>query len=161
MTKIDVELIDGLFQLSFLLQSRLTRIAAENDLSLIQLRLMGILRDREPGMQELARHLELEKSSLSGLVDRAASRGLLERRPSTSDRRAATIRLTPEGRKLARRIEEAVGAEMAVLVRDLSNTERIRLAAATHRLLSREEQSREHPTSASADRASQKKRAAR
>jgi MarR family len=38
--------------------------------------------DREPGMLELARHLELEKSSLSGLVDRAESRGLVERIPS-------------------------------------------------------------------------------
>ena len=52
-------LVDALFQLSFLLQSRLTRIAAAHDLSLVQVRLLGILRDRAPGMLQLARHLEL------------------------------------------------------------------------------------------------------
>ncbi|HWE27362.1 MAG TPA: helix-turn-helix domain-containing protein, partial [Polyangia bacterium] len=79
MAKAEMGLVDGLFQLAFLLHSRLARIAASHELSLIQVRLLGILRDREPGMLELARHLELEKSSLSGLIDRAEARGLVER----------------------------------------------------------------------------------
>ena len=58
--------------------------------------------DREPGMLELARYLNLDRSSLSGLVDRAEQRGLVERIPSAADRRAATIRVTAEGRKLSR-----------------------------------------------------------
>jgi len=137
------DLVDGLFQLSFLLQARLSRIAAEHDLSVVQVRLLGILRDREPGMLELARYLELEKSSLSGLVDRAEKRGLVERIPSTDDRRAATIRVTAQGRKLSRVIAEAVNAEIDELVQVLSAADRKRLAALAGRVVASELEPRE------------------
>jgi DNA-binding MarR family transcriptional regulator len=131
----DLDLVDGLFQLSFLLQARLVRIAAEHDLSFVQVRLLGILRDREPGMLELARHLALEKSSLSGLVDRAEKRGLVERIASPSDRRAATIRITAQGRKLSRVVAEAVTAEVDALVQVLPEADRKRLAALVERVV--------------------------
>jgi DNA-binding MarR family transcriptional regulator len=124
----DLGLVDGLFELSFRLYGTLARIAAEHDLSIIQVRLLGILRDREPGMLELARYLELEKSSLSGLVDRASGRGLVERVPSADDARAATVRVTARGRKLSRVVEEAVNAEVLTLVRVLSKSDQERLA---------------------------------
>src|SRR5690349_18624756 len=98
----DLDLVDGLFQLSFRLHSALLRIATAHDLSLIQVRMLGILRDREPAMLALAKHLELEKSSLSGLVDRAEKRGLVERVPHPDDRRASTVRITAQGKKLVR-----------------------------------------------------------
>jgi DNA-binding MarR family transcriptional regulator len=129
------DLTDGLFQLSFLLRARLARIAGEHDLSLVQVRLLGILRDREPGMLELARYLDLEKSSLSGLVDRAETRGLLERIPSKDDRRATTIRVTARGRKLSRAIEAAVREEVALLLAPLPQTDRARLAVLVWRVV--------------------------
>jgi MarR family transcriptional regulator, lower aerobic nicotinate degradation pathway regulator len=129
-----LDLVDGLFQLSFLLHHTLARIAARHDLSIIQVRLLGILRDREPGMFELARHLELEKSSLSGLVNRAEKRGLVERIPSSDDRRAAHIRLTAPGRKLSRLVEEEVTAEVVRLVAVLSRSDRARLASVASRV---------------------------
>jgi DNA-binding MarR family transcriptional regulator len=134
-TKPAPTLIDGLFQLSFLLQNRLARIAAAHELSLIQVRLLGILRDREPGMNELARHLELEKSSLSGLVDRAEARGLVERVPSDDDRRAATVRLTPLGRRLSRAVAEKVNSEVAALLAVLPEKDRARLTALVGRIV--------------------------
>lgn len=124
-----LDLVDSLFQLSFHLHNTLARIAAEHDLSIIQVRLLGILRDREPGMFELAQHLELEKSSLSGLVNRAETRGLVERIPSPNDRRAASIRVTAQGRELSRVIEKEVNAEIEKLVAVLSRSERDRLAS--------------------------------
>jgi DNA-binding MarR family transcriptional regulator len=131
----DPSFVDGLFQLSFLLQARLTRIAADHELSVIQVRLLGILRDREPGMLELARYLELEKSSLSGLVDRAEKRGLVERIPSTTDRRAATIRVTALGRKLSRAIADAARAEVDALAQVLPEADRKRLTALVGRMV--------------------------
>jgi DNA-binding MarR family transcriptional regulator len=125
----DLDLVDGLFQLSFRLHGTLAEIAAEHDLSTIQVRLLGILRDREPGMLELARHLKLEKSSLSGLVDRAEKRGLVERIQSAADRRVATIRLTTRGRKLSRIVEEEVNAEIVKLVAILPRSDRDRLSS--------------------------------
>jgi DNA-binding MarR family transcriptional regulator len=131
----DLDLVDGLFQLSFLLQGRLARIAAAHELSPVQVRLLGILRDREPGMQELARYLELEKSSLSGLVDRAEARGLVERVPSSDDRRAMSVRMTARGQKLARTIVDEVNAEVATLVAVLPAKERAQLTSLAARIV--------------------------
>ena len=63
--------VDGLAQLCFVVLGMLERRAAADDLSIIQTRLLGVLRDRKPTMQELARFLGLDKSSVTGLVDRA------------------------------------------------------------------------------------------
>jgi hypothetical protein len=46
--------VDGLAQLSFVVHGLLERRAAEHSLSLIQTRLLGILRDRQPTINELA-----------------------------------------------------------------------------------------------------------
>jgi DNA-binding MarR family transcriptional regulator len=139
-SKTSNELVDGLFQLAFRLQSILSRVATAHDLSVIQVRLLGILRDREPSMLELARHLELEKSSLSGLVDRAEQRGLVERVASTEDRRVANIRVTAQGRKLSRLVEREVHEHVDALSSVLSRSDRVllsqllgRIATATKR----------------------------
>src|SRR5580658_2258388 len=89
--------VDGLAQLSFVIMGALERRAAEHDLSLAATRLLGVLRDREPTMNELARLLQLDKSSVTGLVDRAERRGLVTRVPSPTDRRSALVRLTGAG----------------------------------------------------------------
>ena len=65
------ELRDALAQISFALMAVLTEVAAEHDLSLTQLRVLGILRDREPTMADLAAFTGLERSTVSGLIDRA------------------------------------------------------------------------------------------
>src|SRR6185437_3757854 len=92
--------VDGLAQLSFVIMGMLERRAAEHELSIPATRLLGVLRDHEPTMQELARLLDLDKSSVTGLVDRAERRGLVARAPSPVDRRATLVRLTDEGRAL-------------------------------------------------------------
>ena len=91
--------MDALAQLSFLIQGTLAKHAAAHDLSMVQTRLLGLLRDREPTMQQLARLLELDKSSVTGLVDRAERRGLVRRTPSTDDRRAIRVKLDGVGRR--------------------------------------------------------------
>lgn len=80
----DLGLVDALAQLSFLVQNALAELAGEHDLSITQTRLLGILRDREPTMNELGRHLGLDKSSITGLVDRAQRRGWSPARPVPS-----------------------------------------------------------------------------
>ena len=117
-------LIDGLVQLSFEVQSRLGQVAAQHELSLTQLRLLGVLRDRVPGIQQLADHLGLEKSSVSGLVDRAEARGLVRRLPSAADGRAVHVALSAKGRRLAEEGEHEVGAALSDLVGRLTHSER-------------------------------------
>src|ERR1700760_5060422 len=114
------ELLDGLVQTSFAVIARLSEAAAANDLSLTQLRTLGILRDREPQMAELASFLGLDRSSVSGLVDRAVKRGLVQRGTTDEDGRAVRVSLTAEGRRLARRVAAEVSELVAPMTEVLS-----------------------------------------
>jgi len=124
---------DALAQVSFVVLATLGRRASENGVSIIQTRLLGVLRDRTPSMNELAKLLELDKSSVTGLVDRAEERGLVTRIPSTADRRSVQVTLTGEGRSLAAAATGAFDADVEGLLDGLSPAQRRTLT----RLLSR------------------------
>ncbi|HEX4402515.1 MAG TPA: MarR family transcriptional regulator [Galbitalea sp.] len=116
--------VDALVQLSFAVQLVLTRAAADHDLSVTQLRLLGILRDRTPSMAEIADYLELDRSSVSGLVDRAESRGLVSRRTADHDARVTLVELTSHGLTLGARIAESVSSELDALLAAASAADR-------------------------------------
>src|SRR5689334_20005449 len=127
--------VDGLAQLSFVIQGLLERRAAEHDLSIIQTRLLGILRDRRPTMNELARFLGLDKSSVTGLVDRAERRGLVARVPSTTDRRAVLVSLTDDGRSVVSQAATRFEADVSALLSRLPPRDRETLSRIISRLL--------------------------
>lgn len=131
----DPSTVDALAQTSFLVRGALERRAGEHGISLIQTRLLGILRDRKPTMNELAQLLALDKSSTSGLVDRAERRGLVRRLPSQIDRRSVRVSLTPEGRTLVQGVTTAFGTDIAALVDPLGLDERETLTALLSRVL--------------------------
>jgi DNA-binding MarR family transcriptional regulator len=108
-------LVDALVELSFAVQAVLTRTAASYNLSVTQLRLLGILRDRTPPMTAIAEHLGLDRSSVTGLVDRAEQRRLVARTPSSDDARVIMVQLTPTGRAIGRQI----GADVSVAIEEL------------------------------------------
>ncbi len=130
-------LADGLARAGFTTVALLTRLAADHDLSLTQVRVLAILRDRRLRMSELADHLGLERSTLSGLVDRAEGRGLLRRVPDTRDRRAVAVELTPAGQTLAATGAADFAAGLAPLTDRLTAAEQVRLAVLLERLLDR------------------------
>jgi MarR family transcriptional regulator, lower aerobic nicotinate degradation pathway regulator len=127
--------VDVLVRLSFLVQGLLAGIASDHDLSLIQVRLLGILRDRRPGMLELARYLGLDKSSMTGLVTRAEKRGLVQRLPSPHDGRAVQVSLTPAGRQLTDRCTAEVDRRITALTASLTAPEHTQLRTLTTKLL--------------------------
>lgn len=127
--------MDALVQLSFLIQGVLTRVAADHDLSLIQVRLLGILRDRRPGMLELARHLGLDKSSMTGLVTRAEKRDLVQRLPSPDDGRAVLVSLTPLGQQLTETCTAEAERQITALTAPLTAAEHTQILALTAKLL--------------------------
>ncbi len=135
-TQPSAELVDMLVQSAFATMAVLTRIAAAHDLSLTQLRVLGILRDRQVRMTELADYLGLEKSTMSGLIARAQARGLVQRVPNPTDGRAVDVRLTAVGHELANRAATRVAAELAPSTAGLSANEQRRLAGALHRTIS-------------------------
>ncbi|NEB79482.1 MarR family transcriptional regulator [Streptomyces sp. SID14478] len=127
--------MDALVQLSFLVQGALSRIAAEHDLSVIQLRLLGILRDRRPAMLELAGHLGLDKSSMTGLVTRAEKRGLVTRERAPHDGRGVLVALAPEGRTLVERCGADVERRITGLAEHLTPAERDHLRTLAAKVL--------------------------
>jgi DNA-binding MarR family transcriptional regulator len=131
----DLELVDGLVQLSFAVQSVLGRIASDLDLSVTQLRMLAVLEDREIGMLQLASILELEKSSTTGLVDRAVRRGLVRRIAVPGNRRAVNVTVTQAGRELFRTARSTVRAEITAMSESLGGPERDRLASSVATLI--------------------------
>ena len=128
-------LVDALARSGFATMAVLTRLSAEHDLSLTQLRVLAILRDRRVRMSTLADHLGLERSTLSGLVDRAERRNLLQRAPNRTDGRAVDVLLTAEGARLARRIGAEVQRSLAPMTGSLTPAEQRRLRTLLERLL--------------------------
>ena len=127
--------VDGLAQLSFAVQGMLERRAAEHGISIIQARLLGILRDRKPTMNELARLLGLDKSSVTGLVDRAERRGLVVRVPSTADRRVVLVSLTDDGRALVSQAAACFETDVVTMLGRLPARDRDGLSRLVSRLL--------------------------
>jgi DNA-binding MarR family transcriptional regulator len=128
-------LVDALVQTAFTTMAVLNKVAAESDLSLTQLRVLAILRDRRAGVTALAEHLGLEKSTMSGLVERAEKRGLLERTPSESDRRGVQVSITPEGMKLADRMYAHVERSLLPQINALGPADRTCLRGLLERML--------------------------
>jgi DNA-binding MarR family transcriptional regulator len=118
------EVVDSLVQLSFTVHDVLTRVAAEHDLSVTQLRLLGILRDRTPPMTALAQHLRIDPSSVTGLVSRAEQRGLVSRTAAPHDGRVTIVSATAQGLQLGRRLAAGITDEIDALVDDVSATDR-------------------------------------
>lgn len=131
----EARLVDALAQTALTVASVLTAVAAAHDISLTQLRVFGILRDRTPRMAELATYLGLERSTLTGLVDRAEARGLLRRTRSEEDRRAMIVELTDRGREVTVEVWADVRRGMLPVYEHLGDDDRAALAVALERML--------------------------
>lgn len=128
-------LVDALAQTAFVVMNVLTRVGAEYELSLTQMRVLGILRDRRPRMAELAEFLGLDKSTMSGLVDRSERRGLLARERNPEDARAFHVYMTAAGHALAERAHAGVTRELAPLIDRLEGEDRQILTGLLERML--------------------------
>lgn len=60
-----------------------------------------LLAQREMRMKDLAYYLGLSKANASGLVERLARKGLVEREHGVRDRRTVLVRLSLTGRRIA------------------------------------------------------------
>nr|WP_269810099.1 MarR family transcriptional regulator [Kineosporia rhizophila] len=110
---------DALMRTTFQVAGVLSAVGAEHNLSLTQIRVLGILRDRRVRVTELADYMGLDKSTMSGLVERAERRGLLARRKNPEDRRGVDVVITEAGLELAAvmyaRVRELLGPAFARL----------------------------------------------
>jgi DNA-binding MarR family transcriptional regulator len=82
--------------------------------------LEGVIRGEPLTLNELARHLYLNKSTVSRVVDTMARKRLLTRTSHTDDRRAVQLRPTAKGRRLHRQIVKEVCERQERLIHDFS-----------------------------------------
>lgn len=92
---------------------------ADDDLSLSQYRLLAFLSQGDWAASALADRLDVSRPSVTGLVDGLVRRGLVERRPSTDDRRRVDHVLTTAGRKALHRADERAEARLRQVFAEL------------------------------------------
>ena len=130
------ELLELLTRSAAAIQRVLDGSAAEYGVSPAQGRMLRALSAGAPTINELARQLALDKSSTSGLVDRAEARGLVRRVRSQLDGRSVRVRLTGPGRELAADIAVLVAEAIEPMLEPLDSPQRTALAAALAQLAS-------------------------
>jgi len=87
------------------------------DLTMQQLRVLGRIA-QEPGLtgHELGMHLGVSAPTASGLVDRLAEKGLVERLDDASDRRVRRLHLTDEGVRILAGVDSMFGKLLEAVV---------------------------------------------
>ncbi|WP_328320861.1 MarR family winged helix-turn-helix transcriptional regulator [Streptomyces sp. NBC_00388] len=119
----------ALVRTSFLVQAVYTEASREYGLPVQQAQLICLLMAQPRGMGELSSMLGLERSSMTGLVDRAQRRGLVHREPDPLDRRAVRVALSAEGARVAGDFRMDAAVRMEALADGIGPAERDRLAA--------------------------------
>lgn len=99
--------------------------AAGVELTPVQYAALATLAER-PGLDQasLAADIAYDKVTIGGVIDRLAAKGLVDRRPSPTDRRAKALSLTPEGTALLECVRPVVWALQDDILGGLSQDER-------------------------------------
>jgi DNA-binding MarR family transcriptional regulator len=130
------DLATALIRLCFVVQRVFNEASRRYGLTPQHAQLLGVLAGGPVGMAELGEALRLEKSSLSGLIDRAEARELVTRARDTNDRRTCQVSLTESGSDLAARFRDYVSSELNALAVDLPYRTTRQLTAAMWEIIS-------------------------
>ncbi|MQY04966.1 hypothetical protein ACRB68_30290 [Actinomadura sp. RB68] len=127
--------VAALVRSSFLVDAVYAESGREHGITPQQGQLLCVLMAQPYGMGELGGMLRLAKSSLTGLVDRTARRGLVRREPDPADGRAVRIALTPAGAGVAERFYAETCRRIEDLTAGLGEADRAALAALLGRVV--------------------------
>lgn len=126
----------ALVRLSFLVQSVYAEVCSQHGLTPPQAQLLCVVSECPRRMSELAPMMRLEKSSLSGLVDRVERKGWVRRVASPEDGRAITVELTTGGRRLADVFHARATEQLTEMVACMPSDERRAFASIADRIVS-------------------------
>lgn len=115
---------EALVRLAHVVDQVFGEVSRERGLTSQQAQLLCLLIEEPVGMTRLSRLLHLEKSSLTGLVDRVERRGLVARVRDDTDRRACRIALTDEGVRQGNETHNEVTSRLEQLAEGLSTADR-------------------------------------
>lgn len=98
--------------------------AAGYDLTPVQYAALAAI-STNPGIDQvtLAGLIAYDRTTITGVVDRLAQKGLIGRQASSRDRRARELMISPEGSRTLEGITPAVESAQQLMVRGLSETE--------------------------------------
>ncbi len=102
-----------------------TRLREQFDVTLPRFDLMAQLEKTPEPMTlgDLSRRMMVSNGNVTGLVERLVALGQVDRRPHPTDRRAATVMLTPAGRAAFREMAAAHEGWVAEAFAGLSHTD--------------------------------------
>lgn len=121
------QLTDQLFAVVRRVRQHATELAADYDLSFLQLRAVWRLEQPLP-TGTLAEQLGLDRSNVTSVVDGLEARGLVTREAHADDRRVKLLVLTDTGRVLRAAIDERMFATTTIFD-NLTDDERRQLVA--------------------------------
>jgi DNA-binding MarR family transcriptional regulator len=80
---------------------------------------------KSPGIDQvtLAALIAYDRTTIMGVIDRLAQKGLVLRRTTERDRRVRELVITDEGRSILQRIEPAVRSAQKIMLRGLNSNE--------------------------------------
>lgn len=104
--------IDRIVETAIYLQTESRRLAKEqcarHGITATQLNVLKLLQNvGDLSLSELSKQMAATNSTVTGIVDRMVAAKLVAREQSAEDRRVWRIKLTPEGRTLARKVDVA------------------------------------------------------
>lgn len=86
-------------------RERFRNVFSPYDIRPVQLTALTVISKNDSlGQSALGKALDMKRANVVKLLDELQGRGLVERKPSTQDRRAYEIHLTPQGKKLTREL---------------------------------------------------------
>ena len=116
-------------------RARARAVREHGQLTLSQFHLLAALADRSPhSVGELAELAGVAAPTATRMLDGLVRAGIVERRPSSTDRRVVEIFLTDEGRRIVRRKRAGIAAKRRSLYDSLAADERAQAERLLHRL---------------------------
>ena len=119
----------ALVRIAALVTDRYEVIAAELGVDFRTGRLLVAVARRPQTVGELGKYVRVGKSTMTGVLARLVSSGLVTREPNPDDRRASLIVPTEHGRAIADELVARVRAEVLRLLEPLAQPDRGDLAA--------------------------------
>ena len=109
---VDKIAIDRIVGMAVYLQSESRRLAKEqcarHGITATQLNVLKLLQTvGDLSLSELSKQLVSTNSTITGIIDRMVAAGLVTREQSVEDRRVWRIKLAPDGKALARKVDVA------------------------------------------------------
>jgi DNA-binding MarR family transcriptional regulator len=111
------------------------RLWQEARITLAQLSVLRELRSGPQGAGKLGIAVGVSPTSLTRLVDRLESRGLVSRHRGGDDRRCVEVRLEPAGERLLGQMKVLRGSDLHLAVESMTSEERRRLTKSLRRLV--------------------------